>query len=82
MDNGVVLLEVRDSVAYITMNRPEVLNAINYEVLDALSAVVDEVEANDDVAVVVIKGAGDRAFVAGADIAELATFDAFSAKAY
>ncbi len=39
-------------------------------------------EANDDVAVVVIKGAGDRAFVAGADIAELATFDAFSAKAY
>lgn len=82
MEEKVVLLETEGKIAYITINRPKVLNAINYDVLNGLNEAIDEVEGNSDVSVVIIKGAGDRAFVAGADISILNTFDAISMKKY
>lgn len=66
-----VLVEKKDSVAVITVNRPEALNALNSEVLGALDEAVDDVLNDDSVRVIVFTGAG-RAFVAGADIGEMA----------
>ena len=68
---GVLLSERRDEVLVLTINRPEVRNALNGEVREALWAALDEAEADGGVKAVVITGAGDKAFVAGADIREL-----------
>jgi dehydration protein DpgD len=59
-------------VAYITLNRPEVLNAMNERMHEDLALVWDEVEADDDVWAAVLAGAGHRAFSVGQDLAELA----------
>jgi enoyl-CoA hydratase/carnithine racemase len=71
MDYETLLFEVKDRVAFITFNRPEVLNAFNtnmlHEGIDALERCRDDKE----IRVVVFRGAGDRAFSAGADIAEI-----------
>jgi enoyl-CoA hydratase len=63
-----VKLEKRDGVAWITINRPKALNAINAQVMEALGAAFDTVEKASDVQGVVLTGSGDKAFVAGADI--------------
>lgn len=76
-----VTLEQKGSVGIITMNHPEVLNALNDETLNDLSAVLDEVEANDEILVAIITGAG-RAFVAGADISQMAHMSAYEAKKF
>ncbi|HBV05892.1 MAG TPA: crotonase [Gemmatimonadetes bacterium] len=68
-----VLLEKReDHIAVITLNRPEKLNALNAEVRRILRETFDELASDDDVRVVVLHGAGEKAFVAGADITEFA----------
>ncbi len=59
---------VRDRVAYITLNRPDAMNSFNPELRWALSQHFDEVEANDDIWLAVVTGAGERAFSAGADL--------------
>jgi len=59
-------------VARVTFDRPDVLNAVNDEVLDDLEAVVGRLEADGETAVVVLTGRGDRAFIAGGDIAHMA----------
>ncbi len=64
----VVLLEVQDKVATITLNRPEVRNAVNGEVLEALAEAAQEVLAQTEIRVVIVTGAGDRAFSAGLDL--------------
>jgi enoyl-CoA hydratase len=61
-----------DGVATVTIHRPDKLNALNRDVLDALGDAFDALEARADVAVVIVTGAGDKAFVAGADIGALA----------
>lgn len=66
----VLLLERDGRVAILTINRPDKLNALNGEVRDALVATLDELACDDGVGVVVVTGAGEKAFVAGADIAE------------
>jgi enoyl-CoA hydratase len=66
--NNVVLLEVQDKVATITLNRPEVRNAINGEVLEGLASAVQDVLAQTEIRVVIFTGAGDRAFSAGLDL--------------
>jgi enoyl-CoA hydratase/carnithine racemase len=71
-----VLLEVRDSVAWITLNRPQAMNAINDQVRELLPACVRAAEADPDVRVIVVRGAGDRAFCAGADVKEFVKVDA------
>jgi enoyl-CoA hydratase/carnithine racemase len=60
-------------LAWVTLNRPEVLNAINLEMRDALWEAMHAAEADPDVRVVIFRGAGDRAFSAGADISEFGT---------
>ena len=64
-----VAFEQRGPIGVLTMNRPEALNALNEQVLRDLNAALDAVEANDEVLVVILTGAG-RSFVAGADIGQ------------
>jgi enoyl-CoA hydratase len=66
-----ILLERRNAVALITINRPETLNALDMDTLADLERVVSEAERDDAMRVVVFTGAGNRAFVAGGDIADL-----------
>jgi enoyl-CoA hydratase len=66
-----ILLERRNAVALITINRPETLNALDMDTLADLERIVGEAERDDAVRVVVFTGAGNRAFVAGGDIADL-----------
>ncbi|MFI5048954.1 MAG: enoyl-CoA hydratase/isomerase family protein [Gaiellales bacterium] len=63
-----VLYETRGQAAWITLNRPDKLNAINHDVLEGLNAAFDRVIADDEVKVVVVTGAGERAFSAGYDL--------------
>src|SRR3979409_1066849 len=65
-----VLLTTKDHIALLTLNRPEKLNALNYAMIDRLLAHLDRLEVEDDVRAIILTGAGDRAFSAGADIPE------------
>ena len=69
---GTILLEREGRVAILTVNRPDKLNALNEEVRIDLLAALDAVEHDDSVGVVVITGAGEKSFIAGADISEFA----------
>ncbi len=75
-------LEKRPPLAQVTLDRPKVLNALNAEMLDELAAAFDELAADDSVRVILLAGAGDRAFVAGADIGELAALAPEQAQAF
>lgn len=66
-----VLLEVKNGIGYITINRPEALNALSSQVLTDLNEVLDQVEKSEEIRVVIVTGAGEKAFVAGADIKEM-----------
>ena len=70
MSESIVTFDVADRIATITVNRPDKLNAIDDTVMAALGEAIDQVRARDDVGGAIITGAG-RAFVAGADIAQL-----------
>ncbi len=65
-----ILLEKADGVAWITLNRPRVLNAYNVRMRDELYQVLDMVEEDPEILIGVFRGAGDRAFCAGADLTE------------
>jgi len=69
-DGGVVTQEVRGRSALITINRPEKRNALDAQVRAAFLEAIAGARANDDVRAIVVTGAGDKAFVAGADIGE------------
>jgi len=71
-----------DNIAIITINRPEVLNAINVDVIAELSSAVDIVSVDDNVKVVIITGKGERSFCAGADIRYVANIDPIEAERY
>src|SRR4051794_38279347 len=68
--SDLVLYEARGAVALLTFNRPEKLNALNYALVDCVMQRLDDIEDDDSVHAVVLTGAGERAFSAGADIAE------------
>ena len=67
-----LLLERDGAIAIVTINRPAVLNALNTQTLDDLGRVILDLSRDDGVRVVVLTGAGDKSFVAGADVNELA----------
>ena len=74
------LVEIADRIATVTLNRPEKLNALNNEVLQELELIFADLEQNPDVGVVIVTGAGEKAFVAGADISELKSLDTAGAR--
>jgi enoyl-CoA hydratase len=67
-----LLLEVRDGLAVVTVHRPEKLNALNQKVMKEMQACFESLRDDDSVRAVILTGAGEKAFVAGADINELA----------
>ena len=76
-----LLFDVRDGVAFITINRPDKLNALNDQVVNELADAAERVATDDDIKGVLLTGAGQKAFVAGADIADLANQGPFDGKA-
>ncbi len=68
---GSVLYETKASIAYVTLNRPKVLNALNRSVITQLKAVFEAARDDSTVRGVIFTGAGDKAFAAGADISEM-----------
>ncbi|WP_297438612.1 short-chain-enoyl-CoA hydratase [uncultured Clostridium sp.] len=66
-----ILLEKEGNIAIVTINRPKALNALNSETLNDIYTVVSHLEEEKDVYAVILRGAGDKSFVAGADIAEM-----------
>jgi len=77
-----IMLDVQDGIAKITFNRPKALNALNNALLGEFSNALDEISADEAVRVLVLTGSGEKSFVAGADITELATFNALQAKVF
>jgi enoyl-CoA hydratase len=67
-----LLLERDGAVAIVTINRPKVLNALNSQTIDELRRVILELKADDEIRAIVLTGSGEKSFVAGADINELA----------
>lgn len=70
-----VILEKEGHLAIVTMNRPKALNALNSETLKDLEAVITDLENDNDIYAVILTGAGEKSFVAGADIAEMKDLD-------
>ncbi|PEU65018.1 enoyl-CoA hydratase, partial [Bacillus cereus] len=68
LNKSVVLYTEENGIARITLNRPKALNALNRDVLEQLSSVLDRVKTNSSVKALIIIGAGEKAFSAGADI--------------
>ncbi len=81
-------LEIADQIAVLTISRPAALNALNSETLDELDVALTEIEAMDDVKVLILTGGPDKkdnpykSFVAGADISEMVNFTAAEARAF
>lgn len=74
MENILTILE-SGSVAYLTINRPENLNAINSDLIHKLYSEISKIDKNENIKVIVLKGSGEKAFVAGADIKEMQAMD-------
>jgi enoyl-CoA hydratase/carnithine racemase len=75
-----LLYEKRDAIGFITFNRPKVLNALNRQTMEELNEILIAARDDDEVRVLVLAGAGEKSFVAGADIAELAVQTPVSGK--
>jgi enoyl-CoA hydratase len=75
-----LLYEKRDRIGFITFNRPKVLNALNHKTMEELRDVLISAREDQDVRVLILTGAGEKSFVAGADIAELAVQTPVSGK--
>src|ERR1700722_11009671 len=75
-----VLYERKGSIAYVTVNRPKVLNALNTPTWTDLQAAFEDAKVDASVRGVILTGAGDKAFIAGADISDLADVDAYGAE--
>ena len=74
--------EVREGAAWITVNRPDKLNALDRRTVEEIVAATDRAVADDEVFALVVTGAGEKAFVAGADIGEMSKLDAAGAQEF
>jgi len=77
-----ILFEKKNAIVYVTVNRPKVLNALNMATMEELREAFTEIRQDREVRVAILTGAGEKAFIAGADIAELSKHDAVSGKEY
>ena len=77
-----IILEKKNSIAYVTVNRPKVLNALSMATMEELRAAFTDIKNDAGIRVAILTGSGEKAFIAGADIGELAKQDAVSGKAY
>src|ERR1700681_3568366 len=77
-----ILLQKKNAIAYVTVNRPKVLNALNMATMEELRGAFHDIKNDKSIRVVIFTGAGEKAFIAGADIGELAKHDAVSGKEY
>jgi enoyl-CoA hydratase/carnithine racemase len=73
MGDRVLLVEERENIVILTLNRPEVMNAVNFQMAGELGKEIEKLRFNSKIRVVMITGAGDRAFCAGADLKERTT---------
>ena len=78
MAEPVVLYEAHEGIAWLTLNRPQVLNALNLQMRDELWVLLEAISLDDSVKVVVFRGAGDRAFSSGADLSEFGTAPSYT----
>ncbi|SHF04103.1 short-chain-enoyl-CoA hydratase [Clostridium fallax] len=77
-----VILEKEGKIAILTINRPKALNALNSETLKDLDMAISEIEKDNDIYAVILTGAGEKAFVAGADIVEMKDYNQEQGKEY
>src|SRR5512141_1951555 len=77
-----ILLDKKNSIAYVTINRPKVLNALNMATMEELRAAYTDIKNDASIRVAIMTGSGEKAFIAGADIGELAKHDAVRGKEY
>lgn len=77
-----IIFQLEKGIGIITMNRPKALNALNGALLAEMSHVLDRIASDETIAVLIITGAGEKAFVAGADITELASLNALEGKLF
>lgn len=77
-----IQIETQANIGVVKINRPEALNAMNSDVVSDLSHAIDQVGADDEIKVVIITGAGERSFCAGADISYMVNIDPITAEKY
>lgn len=77
-----VSVKTEDGISLLTVDRPKALNALNYETLEEINWVINSIRNDEDVKVVIITGGGEKAFVAGADIAEMKNMTSIEAKRF
>ncbi|MCP4745742.1 MAG: enoyl-CoA hydratase/isomerase family protein [Desulfobacteraceae bacterium] len=77
-----ILVDTKEEIATITFNRPKSLNALNGALFSELSVALDSIQSDESIRVLILTGAGEKAFVAGADITELAQFNPLQAKEF
>jgi enoyl-CoA hydratase len=73
--DALILTEIRNQIAFLTINRPQQLNALNKDTIEALHNALAAADADPAVGVIILTGSGEKAFVAGADIKEFADFN-------
>ena len=77
-----ILFEKKDGVAYLTLNRPDQLNALNSAVLKELDDALAAIDGDAEIRVLVVRGAGEKALAAGADITEMQSMEAEAGMAF
>lgn len=73
-----ILLNVENKILTLTINRPEKLNALNQQTLNEIEAAINDAQDNSNIAAIIITGSGEKSFIAGADISELAQSNAIT----
>ena len=82
MDSKILLVEEQNGVATLTLNRPEKMNAINFDLLYDLRDQIEKFKLKSDIRVIIITGAGGKAFCGGTDLKERSTMDEFQVKEF
>lgn len=77
-----ILTDVKNGVLHLTINREDKMNALNFETLEELRAIFEEVSDTKEIKAVIITGSGEKAFIAGADISEIATLNEVNARKF